>query len=140
MTQFDRLLRQGLMDANLAQYESVLRQADSVQPDFSPRYLRERMRMLANPWKWAKRRPALGRGLSRGVAVAIAILLLATVAAAVTAPFWMSFFGGLDQRQQEIVGDMEIGGEEAGSLLLPPPVEHDGVTITPLRQIGRAHV
>ena len=37
MTQFDILLRQGLMDANLAQYGSVLETADAREADFSPR-------------------------------------------------------------------------------------------------------
>ena len=49
------------------------------------------------------------------------------------------------QRQQEIVSDMELNGEEAqktevektaAESLLPPPVEHKGVTITPLRLLG----
>ena len=46
MTRFDILLRQGLMDANLEQYARVLQDADSQEPDFSPRYLRERTRLL----------------------------------------------------------------------------------------------
>lgn len=144
MTQFDALLRQGLMDANLAQYERILKQIETETPDFSPQYRRERMRFLAAPCNWEKKRtrPVLRRGIFRGIAVAIAVILLATVAVAVTAPLWITFFGGLDQRQQEIVGDMEItDGREMGSgeaektaeeSLLPPPVEHDGVTITPL--------
>lgn len=145
MTQFDILLRQGLMDANLEQYGRVLQSADSSEPDFSPRYLRERMRLLAAPQNWEERRtrPApRRRRIPRGVAVAIAVLLLITAAAAVTVSLWVSYFGGLDQRQQEIIGDMEISGEKteeprpektAAESLLPPPVEHDGVTITPLR-------
>lgn len=144
MTQFDVLLRQGLMDANLEQYGRVLQSVDSTEMDFSPQYRRERMRLLASPWNWGKKpiRPVLRRGIFRGIAVAIAVILLATAAVAVTAPLWITFFGGLDQRQQEIVGDMEItDGREMGSgeaektaveSLLPPPVEHDGVTITPL--------
>lgn len=148
MRQFDTLLRQGLMDANLAQYESVLEKADTREPDFSPRYLRERMRLLADPWGWEKHRPERGmarRGITRGVAVAVAVILLAVTAAAVSAPLWITFFGGLDQRQQEIVGDMEISGEKAEKTapeetpsenLLPPPVERDGVTITPLSILG----
>ncbi len=148
MTQFDILLRQGLMDANLEQYGRVLQSADSSEPDFSPRYLRERMRLLAAPQDWEVRRtrPApRRRRIPRGVAAAIAVLLLITAAAAVTVSLWVSYFGGLNQRQQEIIGDMEIGGEEtekpgpektAAESLLPPPVEHDGVTITPLRILG----
>ena len=148
MTQFDILLRQGLMDANLEQYGRVLQSADSSEPDFSPRYLRERMRLLAAPQDWEERRtrPApRRRRIPRGVAVAIAVLLLITAAAAVTVSLWVSYFGGLDQRQQEIIGDMEISGEKteqpgpektAAESLLPPPVEHDGVTITPMRILG----
>ena len=60
MTQFDILLRQGLMDANLEQYGRVLQNAEDREPNFSPRYLRERMRLLADPQNWEKRqaRPA----------------------------------------------------------------------------------
>ena len=148
MTQFDILLRQGLMDANLEQYGRVLQNAEDREPNFSPRYLRERMRLLADPQNWEKRqaRPApRRRRIPRGVAVAIAVLLLITAAAAVTVSLWVSYFGGLDQRQQEIIGDMELSGEkteepetgvEKTAALLPPPVEHDGVTITPLRLLG----
>lgn len=136
MKRFDAFLRRGLMDANLAQFERDLRQADRVE--FSPRYLRERARLLADPWGWTRRRPLFRRGVARGIAVAAAVLLLVTAAVAVSAPLWVSFFGGLDQRQQEIVGEMEIGGEEAKETAsrLPPPVEHDGVTITPLRLLA----
>ena len=148
MTHFDILLRQGLMDANLEQYGRVLQNAEDREPNFSPRYLRERMRLLADPQNWEKRqaRPApRRRRIPRGVAVAIAVLLLITAAAAVTVSLWVSYFGGLDQRQQEIIGDMELNGEkteepetwvEKTAALLPPPVEHDGVTITPLRLLG----
>lgn len=142
MTQFDTLLRQGLMDANLAQYGRVLRQAEAGEPDFSPRYLRERMRLLADPWNWGEKqtRPAPRRGISHGVAAVIAVILLVTAAAAVSVSLWFTFFGGLDQKEQEIVGDMEIGGGEAkktaADSLLPPTVEHDGVTITPLSVLG----
>ncbi len=138
MTQFDALLRQGLMDANLAQYDRILQQIETETPDFSPRYRRERMRLLAAPRNWGKKqtRPVLRRRLFCGIAVAIAVILLATAAVAATAPLWITFFGGLDQRQQEILDDMAIGGgegeETAADSLLPPPVEHDGVTITPL--------
>ena len=148
MTQFDILLRQGLMDANLEQYGRVLQSAETREPDFSPRYLRERMRLLAAPQDWERRqtRPApRRRRIPRGAAIAIAVLLLITAAAAVTVSLWVSYFGGLDQRQQEIIGDMELSGEKAEepetgvektAALLPPPVEHDGVTITPLRLLG----
>lgn len=140
MRPFDQLLRRALMDANLAQYENVLRCADCKEPGFSPGYRRERVRLLADPRGWAnsRLRPRLRRGIFRGIAAAAAILLLITAAAAVAVPLWNAFFGGLDQSQQEIVDGMEIGGDEAEKTagLLPPPAAHDGVTITPLRLLG----
>ena len=36
MTPFDSDLRRGLMDANLAQYERLLKTANSAEMDFSP--------------------------------------------------------------------------------------------------------
>ena len=87
--------------------------------------------------------------LTRGAAALLAALVLVTAAVAAAIPLWNAFFGGLSRRQQEIVGELEIGGEEAEKTeqaeqntapeedsLLPPPVEHDGVTVTPLRILG----
>ena len=93
MTRFESSLRRGLMDANLAQYERVLQEADAAQPDFSPSYLRERMRLLADPWGWMRRREAAGprrrRRLDwRVIAIAAALLLLSACAyAAATGQF-----------------------------------------------------
>ena len=86
MTQFDSSLRRALMDANLAQYERALRNADSA--DFSPAYLRERMRLLADPWGWMRRRELTGSRRGRRlnwkvVAVTAALLLLSACAYAV---------------------------------------------------------
>ena len=57
MAQFDVLLRQGLVDANLAQYERILQQIETETPDFSPQYRRKRMRLLAVfcPRRWCYR-------------------------------------------------------------------------------------
>ncbi len=110
MTQFDALLRQGLMDANLAQYERILQQIETETPDFSPQYRRKRMRLLAAPWNWGKKqtRPVLRRGIFRGIAVAIAVILLATAAVAVTAPLWITFFGGLDIQQRRRISEFSL--------------------------------
>lgn len=56
MRQFDGLLRQGLMAANLEQYGPAIQRAQAESPDFSPGYLRERTRLLADPQGWARRR------------------------------------------------------------------------------------
>lgn len=97
MRQFDALLRQGLMDANLAQYESVLERAEAREPDFSPRYLRERMRLLADPWGWEKRRPERGmvrRGRLnwRVIAIIAALLLLSACGYAIATGQFTSWF------------------------------------------------
>ena len=56
MHHFDEWLRDALMDANLLQFEKVLAEAGAQSFDFSPKYLRERTRMLADPFGWARRR------------------------------------------------------------------------------------
>lgn len=109
MTRFDQLLRLGLMDANLAQYEKVLQQAESAEPDFSPAYLRERMRLLADPWGWMRRRGA-GRGrLNWRLVILIAVLLLlsACAYAVVTGQFSQWFPGlGIDSAAPETSEDV----------------------------------
>lgn len=93
MTQFDSLLRRALMDANLAQYARVLRQIETETPDFSPQYRRERARLLADPWGWAKRRSGGRRRLNwRLVAIAAALLLLSACAYAVATGQFSQWF------------------------------------------------
>ena len=98
MTQFDILLRRALMDANLAQYERALQSAEARDPDFSPGYLRERMRLLAAPQGWGRQaRPGARKRLNwRLVAIVAALLLLSACAYAVaTGQFsqWFTWFG-----------------------------------------------
>ena len=52
MAWFDQMLPQALMDANLADLDDVFRQTEDTEVRFSPRYLRGRMRLLADPWGW----------------------------------------------------------------------------------------
>ena len=78
MTPFDSDLRRGLMDANLAQYERLLKTANSAEMDFSPSYLRERTRMLADPFGWARRRGRSAR--NRAARSAACVLLACTLA------------------------------------------------------------
>ena len=56
MHNFEEWLRDALIDANLLQFEKVLADADIREFNFSPQYLRERVRILAAPFSWAKRR------------------------------------------------------------------------------------
>ena len=95
MTQFDMLLRRALMDANLAQYERALQSAEDGEPDHSPRYLRERMRLLADPQGWGRRRRAGGRARRlnwRLVAIVAALLLLSACAVAVVTGQFSQWF------------------------------------------------
>ncbi len=74
MNYFDEWLRDALVDANLLQFEKVLSEAGGRAFDFSPRYLRERTRMLADPSGWARRR---GRAAWERAVRNIACVLLA---------------------------------------------------------------
>ncbi len=104
MTRFDEMLRRGLMDANLAQYETVLRHANDMQPDFSPYYLRERTRMLTDPWEWARRRSVRRRIDWRLIAIAAALLLLSACAYAVVTGQFSQWFPrlGVDPAAPEV--------------------------------------
>ena len=99
MTWFDQALPQALMDANLADLEDVFRQTEDAEVRFSPRYLRERMKLLADPWKWIERQERSGRRRRldwKLVALAAALLLLsACAAAAFTGQFsqWFPWLG-----------------------------------------------
>jgi len=75
-----------------------------------------------------KERKRWGR---RGLMAVLAAALLATAAAAVSAPAWRTFFGGLDERQQAVVDTMQTGGDS-----LPAAAESGGVAITPLSILG----
>lgn len=92
MTRFDILLRRALMDANLAQYESVLRQAGAAQPDLSPGYVQERTRLLADPWGWGRSRSPGGRLNWRLIALIAALLLLSACAYAVVTGQFSQWF------------------------------------------------
>ena len=78
MHHFDEWLRDALMDANLLQFEKVLAEAGAQSFDFSPKYLRERTRMLADPFGWARRRGRSAR--NRAARSAACVLLACTLA------------------------------------------------------------
>lgn len=98
MTQFDIQLRRALMDANLAQYQRALQDTEAKGPEPSPGYLRQRMRLLADPQGWGARRGAFKgrrRRLNwRLIAVAAALLLLSACAYAVVTGQFSQWFPG----------------------------------------------
>lgn len=108
MTQFDMLLRRALMDANLAQYERVLQNTETTELDFSPGYLRERMRFLADPWSWGRRKSRPGGGQRRLnwrlIAIVAALLLLSACAVAVVTGQFSQWFPhlGVDPAAPEV--------------------------------------
>ena len=64
----EQMLRRALMEASLERFRDVLEGADRDW-DWSPRYLRSRTRLLADPFGWAKRmaRPVWKRSEERRV-------------------------------------------------------------------------
>ena len=98
MTRFEDCLRRGMMDANVAQYGRVIQRMEAQELDASPKYYRERTRLLADPQGWAKQRTGVrGKRLNwRLIAIVAALLLLSACAvAAVTGQFsqWFSSLG-----------------------------------------------
>lgn len=75
---FEALLPRALMDANLLQFRRVLEEAETWEPDFSPRYRRSRLRLLNDPAGWVRRR---ARPLWRKALQSAACLLLAVTLA-----------------------------------------------------------
>ena len=133
MTQFESSLRRGLMDANLAQYEKVLRRADAEEPEFSPAYLRERMRLLADPWGWMRRQELAGprrrtRLNWRLIAIVAALLLLSACAVAAVTGQFSQWFPGIwmnpkaPEASEEIVSRM--------GTVIGEPQTVDGATVT----------
>ena len=70
----ERMLRHALMEANLERFRDVLDAAE--EPDWSHRYLRNRTRLLADPFGWAKRmaRPVWKRAARTAACVLLACL------------------------------------------------------------------
>ena len=71
----ERMLRHALMEANLERFRGVLDAAE--EPDWSHRYLRNRTRLLADPFGWAKRmaRPVWKRAARTAACVLLACLV-----------------------------------------------------------------
>lgn len=106
MTQFEDCLRRGMMDANVAQYERVIQRIETQELEVSPQYYRERMRLLADPWSWAKQRAGINRKRLnwRLIAIVAALLLLSACAvAAATGQFsqWFPYLGAAPEAPEQ---------------------------------------
>lgn len=114
MAWFDQMLPQALMDANLADLDDVFRQTEDTEVRFSPRYLRGRMRLLADPWGWIERQERSGRRRLdwKLVGLAAALLLLsACAAAAFTGQFsqwfpWLGVYPDAPEASEDIMARM----------------------------------
>ena len=130
MTQFEDRLRRGLMDANVAQYGRVIQRMEAQELDASPKYYRERMRLLADPWSWAKQRTGIYRKRLnwRLVAIVAALLLLSACAYAAATGQFAQWFPGIwmdpkaPEVSEEIVSRM--------GTVIGEPQTIDGVSMT----------
>lgn len=130
MTRFEDCLRRGMMDANVAQYEYAIQKAESRELDASPKYYRERIHLLADPWAWAKRRTSIRRKRLdwRLIAIVAALLLLSACAYAVVTGQFAQWFPGMrmdpdaPEVSEEIVSRMGTIVGQSQTV--------DGVTVT----------
>ena len=90
----ERMLRHALMEANLERFRDVLDAAE--EPDWSHRYLRNRTRLLADPFGWAKRmaRPVWKRAARTAACVLLACLVTLGGLMAVSPPSGRRCWGG----------------------------------------------
>jgi len=140
MRQFDEMLRRGLMAANLTQYETVLERVPDWEPEFSPRYLRERMRLLADPWSWVKRRerPAWKRAARNIACVLLACTLALGSLMAVSPTVRASVFGWLRTITRDMTyyegpsGNFRVYQEQPGwrPTWIPGGFRFSGVSVT----------
>lgn len=131
MTPFEEYLRRGMMDANVAQYGRVIHRMEARELDATPKYYRERMRLLADPWDWAKRWTGTGRrNLNwRLIAVIAALLLLSACAVAVATGQFAQWFPGIwmDPKAPEV--SEEIVGRMGTVIGVPQTVDGASVTL-----------
>ena len=100
----ERMLRLALMEANLERFRDALEGADRDW-DWSPRYLRSRMRLLADPFGWAKRmaRPVWKRAARTAACVALACLVTLGSLMAVSPAVRAAVLGWLHQVREDLV-------------------------------------
>lgn len=97
MTRFEDCLRRGMMDANVAQYGRVIQRMEAQELDASPKYYRERIRLLADPWSWANQRTGIYRKRLdwRLIAIVAALLLLSACGYALVTGQFTQWFPGI---------------------------------------------
>ena len=100
----ERMLRLALMEANLERFRDALEGADRDW-DWSPRYLRGRMRLLSDPFGWAKRmaRPVWRRAARTAACVALACLVALGSLMAVSPAVRAAVLGWLHQVREDLV-------------------------------------
>ena len=97
------MLRHALMEANLERFRDVLDAAE--EPDWSHRYLRNRTRLLADPFGWAKRmaRPVWKRAARTAACVLLACLVTLGGLMAVSPAVRAAVLGWFHQVQEDLV-------------------------------------
>ena len=98
------MLRLALMEANLERFRDALEGADRDW-EWSPQYLRGRMRLLADPFAWAKRmaRPVWRRAARTAACVALACLVALGSLMAVSPAVRAAVLGWLHQVREDLV-------------------------------------
>lgn len=100
----EQMLRRALMEANLERFRDALEGAGRDW-GWSPRYLRSRMRLLSDPFGWAKRmaRPAWKRAARTAACVALASVVALGSLMAVSPAVRAAVLGWLHQVREDLV-------------------------------------
>ena len=100
----ERMLRRALMEANLERFRETLEAADRDW-DWSARYLRQRMRMLSDPFGWARRmaRPVWRRAARTAACVVLACLVTLGGLMAVSPAVRAAVLGWFHQVQEDLI-------------------------------------
>lgn len=116
---FDALLRRALMDANLERFREALDRANDAAPTFSTGYLRQRMRLLADPLGWARKtaRPLWKKALQSAACVLLACTVTLGALMAVSPTVRAAVLNWL----REISGSEVVYHASGGDALETPP-------------------
>ena len=123
----EQMLRRALMEASLERFRDVLEGADRDW-NWSPRYLRSRTRLLADPFGWAKRmaRPVWKRAVRAAACAALACLVTLGGLMAVSPTVRAAVLGWLREITENGIFYTALGNWDGAENPEPPGADRSG--------------